>query len=98
MTKNLHNVFVSDEEIATEVHFKTETEFVVYDRNSARNEQRENLEDKDVWMTGYVRGWGLGEVNFCFTGEYDSSSDLLLSLANRVKFVHDVLKERSQKA
>lgn len=30
-----HDIFVSDEAIALEVHFKSETEFVVYDLNSA---------------------------------------------------------------
>ncbi|MDO9182401.1 MAG: hypothetical protein Q7U04_08325 [Bacteriovorax sp.] len=89
-----HDIFISDEGVALEVHFKSEAEFVVYDLNSAWNEQRENLEDKDIWMTGYVRGWNLKEVSFCFTDNYDSSTEFLGSLIERLQFVNDILQKR----
>jgi hypothetical protein len=90
-----HNIFISDEEIAVEVHFKSETEFVVYDLNNAWNEQRNSLEEKDIWLTGYVRNWNFEEVNFCFTDNYDLSTGFLDLLIERIKFVNSVLKKRA---
>lgn len=91
------NIFTSNALIALELHFINEREFVVYNLNSAWNEQRDRVEEKDIWLTGYVRSWDLEEVRFLFRNEDDSSTEFLGFLIKRIEFINNVLKGRASK-
>lgn len=88
-------MIIRNEELELEIHFKgeDEKEFVVYNLASVWNENRDMVENKDIWMQGYIRDWDLEEVNYHFSGNYDCSDGFLTSLIEKLKFINGILKK-----